>query len=97
MPYSQWSALGEGYRLDAHIRVYQRNDALTVPTGALFRSGTQWQVYTVTPAGKASKTPITIGRRTQASAEIISGLTEGQAVIVYPSDAVADRVRVARK
>jgi HlyD family secretion protein len=95
MPYSRWTTLGEGYRLEAHIRVYQRNDALIAPTGALFRSGAQWQVYTVTQTGRAAKTAVTIGRRTEASVEILSGLKEDQRVIVYPSDAIADGTRVA--
>lgn len=94
-PYSQWSRLGEGYRLDAHIRVYQRDDALTVPVGALFRSGSQWAVYTVTPGGRARRTPVTIGHRTEELAEVIGGLQEGQEIVVYPGDAVSDQVRVA--
>jgi HlyD family secretion protein len=93
-PYPQWSGLGEGYRLDAHIRVYERNDALTVPTGALFRSGAQWQVYTVPSTGRAHRTAITIGRRTEVSTEVLAGLKEGEEVVVYPSDAVVDQTRV---
>jgi hypothetical protein len=40
-PQAQWSALGDGYRVDARIIVYQEEDALKVPTGALFREGDQ--------------------------------------------------------
>ncbi len=95
MPYSDWSALGEGYRLDSHIRVYERADALTVPVGALFRAGTQWMVFVVTSQGRARKTAITIGRRTDVAAEVLGGLKDGEEVIVYPSDAVTDGSRVA--
>ncbi len=95
MPYAQWSALGEGYRLDAHIRVYERADALTVPVGALFRTGEQWMVFVVTPEGRARRTAIKIGRRTDVSAEVLAGLNERQQVIVYPGDTVRDQTRVA--
>jgi HlyD family secretion protein len=91
---SQWSALGEGYRLDAHIRVYARDDALRVPTGALFRSGAQWSVFAVTD-GRARQTGVTVGRRTASSTEVLDGLKEGERVVLYPSDAVRDGVRLA--
>jgi len=38
-PREQWALLSEGYRLDAHIRTYRNDNALRLPSGALFRAG----------------------------------------------------------
>jgi len=37
---------------------------------------------------------VTVGRRTEESAEILGGLAEVERVIVYPSDALEDGSRV---
>lgn len=91
----EWSALGEGYRMDAHIRVYESADALQVPTGALFRLGAQWMVFSVTPSGRARQTIVTVGHRNETFTEILHGLEANDRVVLYPSDAVTDGVRLA--
>lgn len=93
--HSQWSSLGEGYRLDAHIRVYERSDALRVPTGALFRSGPQWSVFAVAAGGRARQTIVTVGRRNATFAEVLDGLKEGDRIVLYPGDMVREGVRLA--
>lgn len=90
----QWNSLGDGYRLDAHIRVYERADALRVPTGALFRSGAQWSVFAVAADGRARRVDVTVGHRNETFAEILGGLVQGHRVVLYPSDAVRDGVRL---
>jgi len=90
----EWLALGEGYRLDAKIEVYRAERALMVPTGALFRAGDQWSVYLVTTSRRARQTPVTLSHRNDRYAEVVSGLHEGDRVVVYPGDAVHDNVRV---
>ena len=92
----QWNSLGEGFRLDAHIRVYAAGDALRVPTGALFRSGAQWSAFAVTADGRAHRVDVTVGHRNEAFAEILGGLAPGDRVVLYPSDAVRDGVRLRR-
>jgi HlyD family secretion protein len=91
---NKWAALGEGYRLDAHIRVYQRPDALQIPTGALFRSGPQWMVFSVTADDRARQSKVTIGRRNEMFTEILAGLGPNMRVVLYPSDAVKDGAKV---
>ncbi len=44
-PQSEWRTLGDGSRVDARIVVYEADDVVKVPTGALFRDGNQWAVY----------------------------------------------------
>jgi HlyD family secretion protein len=91
----EWSALGEGYRLDVHIRVYERADALQIPSGALFRSGAQWMVFSVTANGRARQTIVTVCHRNENFTEILSGLKANDRIVLYPSDAVKDGVRLA--
>jgi HlyD family secretion protein len=94
-PRQEWATLGEGYRLDAEIEVYRNDEALTVPTGALFRVGEGWFVYRVSPEHRASRVPVTIGHRNDRSAEVLVGLKEGDRVVVYPSDALRENARVS--
>lgn len=93
-PRSEWASLGEGYRLDAQIQVYRQEQALTLPTGVLFRSGERWLVYQVTPDRHARQVPVVIGHRNDRLAEVLSGVKEGDRVVVYPSDAIHDGVRL---
>jgi len=91
---AQWSSLGEGYRLDAHISVYENKDALRVPTGALFRTADQWYVYVVGPDDRAREKAVAVGHRNETFAEIRDGVKENDKVILYPSDAVKEGARV---
>jgi multidrug efflux pump subunit AcrA (membrane-fusion protein) len=82
-PQAQWSALGDGYRVDARIIVYQEEDALKVPTGALFREGDQWAVY-VESNGIARRRAITLSRRTGLEPAVAAGLDPGEARYPVP-------------
>lgn len=94
-PHEQWASLGEGYRLDAHIQVYRNDNALRLPTGALFRVGDQWTVYAVDNRDRARRVPVRIDHRGALFTELLGPLTEGARVIVYPGDTIRDGVRVA--
>jgi HlyD family secretion protein len=88
-----WSGLGDGYRVEARITVFSRDDATIVPTGALFRIGTQWHVFVVNN-GRAERRPIEVLRRSGRVAAITSGLSAGETVVVYPSDRLVPNARV---
>jgi HlyD family secretion protein len=92
-PAEQWARLGDAYQVDAQIVVFTQDDATIVPAGALFRRGDQWNVYVVMD-GRAQIRKIQLLRRSGRFAAIASGLNQGEAVIVYPSDRVASGVRV---
>ena len=95
-PPSEWTTLGEGYRVDAHISAFHSDNVLRVPTGALFRSGEQWTVYRVSADGRARLTRVKIGQRNATDAELLRGLAENDRVVVYPSDAIKDGTRVVQ-
>jgi len=89
------SSLGDGFRLDARIVVWEDDSVLTVPASALVRDGAAWGVFVVED-GRATRRPVTIGRMGEASAQVLAGVARGEAVIVLPSDKVRDGVRVSR-
>ena len=85
--------VGDGYRVDAVIEIAREENAVLVPLSALFRHGSEWAVFSVT-AGRARIAPVSVGARGTEFATVLSGLEAGAEVIEYPSDAIADGVRV---
>jgi HlyD family secretion protein len=88
-PPEQWRGLGDQFRIDARIVVFERPDAVIAPVAALFRDGEGWAVF-VASDGRAHKRRVKVGGRTPSDAWIESGLATGDRVIVYPSDSVAE-------
>lgn len=95
-PPEQWARLGDAYRVDAAIVVFTKEDAPILSSGALFRRGDTWNVFVVSN-GRAELREVRLLRRSGRSAAIASGVTAGDAVIVYPSDRIAPGVRVAHR
>ena len=91
-----WQSLGDGYRVEVRVVIWEGDDVLHVPTSSLFRRGEAWAVYAV-DAGVATLREVEIGQRTGFEAEILSGLTEGERVIAYPSDQVTDGTAVVER
>ena len=91
-PRSRWAPLGDGYRVEASIAVWEGDDRLTVPEGAVFRQGEGWATYVV-ENGRAYLRPLQLGRRNNATVEVLGGLRGGERVVLYPTDNVADGVR----
>lgn len=87
------SGLGDRFRVEAQIVVWESNDVLRIPAGALFRDGESWAVFTV-EAGRAHRRPVKIGHRNPDAAEVLEGLKAGETVVVHPSDAIEEGVRV---
>jgi HlyD family secretion protein len=88
--------LGDQYRLDARITVWESARVTTVPTGALVRDGKAWSVYVV-DGGRARRHRIDVGERGTDAVEVRSGLNGGDRVILYPSEQVTDGIRVRER
>lgn len=86
--------LGDRYRVEARIVTWRGNDVLQVPTGALFRRGNDWMAFVVVD-GKARLRKVDIANNNGIAAEVRSGLTQTDFVIVYPPDNVKDGAAVA--
>lgn len=85
--------LADGYRVDARVVVSTLNDAVIVPTGALFRDKDGWAAFAVVDS-VARKRSVVLSQRAQSSAAVQQGLNPGDSVILYPTDEIAGGVRV---
>ncbi|MGH9308893.1 MAG: efflux RND transporter periplasmic adaptor subunit, partial [Vicinamibacterales bacterium] len=92
-PREQWRSVGDGYRVEVRIIVWRGNDVVKVPTSSLFRHETKWAVYRV-DGGTAYLQVIEVGQRNGLEAEVLNGLSAGDRIIVYPSEAIGDGVNV---
>lgn len=88
-PMEQWTRLGDGYRVDASFVLWQGDQVLQVPESSLFRDGNQWAVYVVED-DEAQLRHVEVGQRNGLEAQILSGVTEGEVIILYPDDDVKD-------
>jgi len=86
-------ALGDAYRVEVRIVVWEAPNVLRVPTSALFRDGESWAVYRVRDR-RALHTIVRVGQQTGQEAEIVAGLSEDERVIVHPADTLRDGARV---
>lgn len=92
-PREQWATLGDGFRVEVRIVVWEKDDVLKVPTGALFRRGKDWAVFVV-KAGHAEERRIVLGQRNGFEAEVLEGLAAGDQVVLHPSDQISAGVPV---
>jgi HlyD family secretion protein len=87
------SGLGDGFRVETRIVVEEGSDLLLAPVAALFRSGREWAVF-VEQGGRARTRVVRLGLMNSEAAEVLEGLEDGERVVLYPSDRVAEGVRV---
>ncbi len=71
-----------GLYAEATITLEDKNAALSIPLQAVDHSGEQTSVYVVDPSGKLETRRVTLGIQTATDAEVLSGLEEGEAVVV---------------
>ncbi|MGK7877691.1 MAG: efflux RND transporter periplasmic adaptor subunit [Xenococcaceae cyanobacterium] len=94
--------LGDGYRLESRIVVWEGADVLAVPLSAIFRcdslqnsfASDLWCTF-VLEGGKAGKREVKIGQRSNFEAVIEQGLREGEMVILHPTEQIQEGKRVA--
>src|SRR5690606_14642726 len=84
-PAEERANLGDGFRVEADIEIWEGTDVLRVPTSALFRYQEKWAVFVVEQE-KATRRIVELGHRNGLMAEILSGVKEGETVIVHPGD-----------
>ena len=87
------SSLGDGYRVDGRVVVWETTDALRVPVSALFRRGDNWSLFCV-KNGIARLQDVEVGNLTSSEAEVTNGLEEGAVVITHPAKDITDGTRV---
>ncbi len=92
-PPEQRPTLGDAFRVEAEITLWQTPEALRIPTSALFRSGQTWATFIVRD-GTAELRQLEIGAMNEAFAEVLSGVEEGDTVIEYPGDRIEPSVAI---
>lgn len=94
-PPEQWRGLGDNFRVEARIIVWENSDALKVPSGALFRHGEEWAAFVIT-GDRAHLRKVKAGQSSGSETQVLEGLKEGEELILYPGDRVRDGQRIKR-
>jgi HlyD family secretion protein len=92
-PEAAGEVLRHGYRVDLRIVVWQSEDVLKLPLGALFREGDGWAVL-VAEGERATTRQVELGRQNSLHAEVKGGLEAGEEVVLHPSNRVTDGTRI---
>ena len=74
-------AIKPGMTANLNIEIDRRDNVLLIPTRAVRTQGNQ-KIVTVEYKGQSIQTPVTTGLSSDTQIEIVSGLTEGDAVVV---------------
>ena len=93
-PSELWAGLGDGFRVETRVVVWESENELKAPTGALFRRDENWAVFAVA-GGRAALRRIEVGERNAQEAQVLGGLEVGEQVVVYPSDSLGNGSPVA--
>ncbi len=94
--FAERRSLGDGYRVEVRVVIWESDDVVKVPTSGLFRHGEGWAVWAV-QAGEAVLRQVEIGARNGLEAQVLSGLDVGASVVVHPSDAIVEGVAVEQR
>ncbi|HET7786873.1 MAG TPA: HlyD family efflux transporter periplasmic adaptor subunit [Myxococcales bacterium] len=92
-PHEAWSALGDAFRIEARLVLWQGEGVAKIPQGAAFRHGDGWAAFRI-DSGKSRLVPVRIGHRGESEVEVLEGLEPGTLVAVHPGDRVKEGARV---
>lgn len=88
--------LGHGFRVEVRIIVWEDDNALIVPSSAIFREERNWAVFLVED-GTAKLRQVEIGHNNGVQAQVVKGLEPGNRVILYPASGLSDGMRVTQR
>jgi len=94
-PPDQRPTIGDNFRVEARIVIWEAADVLKVPVGALFRQGDQWAAFVVLD-GRAQLRRVKTGPSSGTETQILEALKPGEQVIMYPGSRVHSGQRVRR-
>ena len=92
-PASQWSRLGDGYRLQVQFILWESDSVVQIPGSALFREGQNWAVFIVQDHRVRTR-QVRIGRRSGLTVQVLEGLEPGEIVVTHPEETIAEGSRV---
>lgn len=88
--------LGDRYRVEVRVAVWHGKDVLLVPSGALFREGSEWKTF-VFENGIARKRSVEAAHSDGRMTEVLNGLDAGAEVLLHPPDTVTDASAVRKR
>jgi HlyD family secretion protein len=74
--------LRPGMNASANIVVQQRENVLLIPNRAVVSAGNRGKTVTVVTGGQSSTVPVTLGLSGDTQTEVLSGLREGDVVVI---------------
>jgi len=92
-PPEQRRNVGDSFRVEAKIIVWEAGDALKVPAGALFRQEEKWATFVIVN-GRAQLREVKAGRSSGTEIQVLEGLQRGEQLILYPGSRVRSGQRV---
>lgn len=85
--------LADAYRVEVRVVTWKSDSVLKIPSSALSRIGSDWAAFRV-QNGRAQRTVLQLGHRGAFETEVLSGLKQGDVVILHPSTEINDAVSV---
>ena len=85
--------LGDGFRVNAHIIVWEADEVIKAPASALFRCDDTWCAFVV-ESNRAKRRFVKVGHRNAREVEVLEGLVPGETVIRHPANQIEDGTRV---
>ena len=92
-PRERRPSLGDAFRVEARIVVWEKPDVLLAPTSSLFRTGGDWSAF-VAQGNVVVRRTVKIGERNEQSAEVLEGLSAGDKVVAYPGETLKEGTRI---
>lgn len=89
-------ALKVGMYAQARIAVGERKGALTVPPSAIAKNEEGEPAVYVVSGGLAQRTPVKTGLETTEAVEVLSGVTEGQAVLTSQVHGLGEKAKLGK-
>lgn len=86
-----------GLFAEADLQLDHKENIPSVPVQALSHRGGQTSVFVVTPDGTLEQRPVEIGLQTSSDAEIVSGLNEGEQVVISDRGSLKPGEKVVSK
>jgi HlyD family secretion protein len=87
------TTLRDRYRVEVRIVMAERDDAVLVPEGALFRKGGAWHAFRVV-GDTAELVEVETGLRNGLVREVKEGLAAGDRVVLHPDNALEEGTKV---
>ncbi len=92
-PLGDRESLGDGYRVEARLVIWEADDIVQAPASALFRKEGGWALF-VANNDRAVLRPVEIGWQNGLMAQVLGGVEPGQLVIVHPSDEIEHGISI---